>query len=179
MNEMTKWAPFRFSRHTSTKEPVARGQNESFDRMNREMNQLMRAFFGDDEWLVPTMRAASRTPAWFGNYSPRHFSPLVDVTDSGSHLVVSAELPGLDKKDIELTFHEGTLFIKGEKRQQNDHEENGCYRTERFYGSFQRTVPLPSDVQAEGIEAQFDKGVLTVKLPKVPEQTREPRRIEF
>lgn len=79
--------------------------------------------------------------------------------------------------DVGVTLHDGALLLKGEKRHSTEREENGCFCTERFYGSFQRTIPLPADVDPNGVEAQFQNGVLTVKLPKI--EAAGPRRIEL
>lgn len=184
MSDLSKWNPFKFNRHTDkakpTEQAVAKQQDrwDSFATFDRDMQHIMRSFFGNDEWFAPIARSA-RNQSWFGNFSPSAFRPSVDVTDNGTHLVVSAELPGLSKENVELHVHENTLHLKGQKVLQNENEEHGCYRTERFFGSFQRSIPLPQDVDPNGAEANFKEGVLTVKLPKLPEQKSEPKKIEF
>lgn len=186
MSDLKKWFPFKFNRHNTTavqKTPsdqtgITRPPqwDDPFTRMEREMNQMMRSFFGGDDWFLPQMRAA-RSPSWFGDFAPQRFSPSIDVTNEDSNLVVSAELPGMTKEDVEVTFQDGALMLKGEKRHQFERDEDGCFRTERFYGSFQRTIPLPADVDANGAEARFDDGVLTVKFPKVEIDEVGPKRI--
>lgn len=187
MSDLKKWVPFQFHRHADKATPASEPQNtmarrppydDPFARMEREMNALMRGFFGGDEWLLPQTRVA-RNSSWFGDFAPRQFAPAVDVTNEAKHLVVSAELPGMTKEDVEVTFHDGALMLKGEKRHERKSDEDGCFRTERFYGSFQRTVPLPADVDPNGAEARFENGVLTVKFPKVELDTTGPRRIDL
>ncbi len=103
---------------------------------------------------------------FFGDFAPQTFQPSIDVVDEGKHLRVSAELPGLDRDDFELHVEHGMLVIKGEKKSETKNEEEGCYRLERYFGQFRRAVPLPADVDAEAAEANFDKGLLTVRFPK-------------
>lgn len=186
MSDLKKWFPFKFDRKTGKRAsaPDSSLQRRStredpVERMNQEMNQMLRGFFGGDDWFLPAFRSMSETPSWFGDFRPRSFSPSIDVSDTESALVVSAEIPGLSKEDIELTVHDGTLSLKGEKRHEFEKDEAGVYRTERFFGTFQRTVPLPAGVDPDGAEAQFADGVLTVKLPKVAGEETAPRRIDL
>lgn len=183
MSELNKWNPFKFNRQTSTEkqeQPVAKRSEyvDPFDIFGRDVQHLMRAIVGNDDWFTPVAKV-SRNNSWFGNFSPTTFRPSIDVTDNGTHVVVTAELAGMEKKDVELHVHENVLHIKGTKTTENSNEENGCYRTERFFGTFQRNIPLPQDVDANAAEAAFTNGLLTVKLPKLPEHKAEPRRIEF
>lgn len=101
----------------------------------------------------------------------------MDVAETESDIVVKAEVPGLDKDDISLSLQGDILTIRGEKKDERK-EEKGSYRLlERRYGSFQRTVTLPTGVDPEKIEAKFRNGVLTIKMPKT-EETRA-RKIEI
>jgi len=84
----------------------------------------------------------------------------------------------MDKDNIDLRIDEGMLVIQGEKRHEDESREEGVYRSERFYGQFQRAVPLPADIDAENAEASFKKGVLSVRFPKKPSGTDKERRIE-
>lgn len=190
MTDLSKWNPFRFDRRserrTSDNSDKSGGQQlqrreswqDPFERMENQMNQLMRGFFGNDFW-TPGLRSTSQQPSFFGDFTPTRFSPSVDITDEKNHVVVTAELPGLDKGDVEVTLDDNVLMLKGEKRHEREGEEDGCYRTERFFGSFKRTVPLPGDVDTESAEAGFDNGVLTVRFPKVEGKERGPKRLEF
>jgi HSP20 family protein len=101
------------------------------------------------------------------------------VVDEGKALRISADLPGLDRKDLEVLAEDGFLVLRGEKQQESRSEEQGCYRIERAFGSFQRVIPLPADVDTEHAQAKFDKGVLTLRLPKTGKPAAEAgRRIE-
>ncbi len=104
-------------------------------------------------------------------------APRIDIRETEDAIVVQAELPGVEEKDVEIEFADGVLTLRGEKRQEREEEEKekGYYLMERSYGTFLRRVPIPAEIDEDGIRAVFDKGVLTVTLPKRPE-TR-PRRI--
>jgi HSP20 family protein len=102
---------------------------------------------------------------WFGDYSPGIFEPAIDVTDQGDAIRISAELPGLEKQDLQVLIDDGTLILKGEKKLESKTDEKGCYRVERAFGRFERVIPLFDGVDTKRAEATFDKGVLTVQLP--------------
>ena len=101
----------------------------------------------------------------------------MDVVDEEGALCVTAELPGMDQENIQLSVDNDVLTIRGEKRNEDESKEKGVFRTERYYGYFQRAVPLPSDVDVEKAEAKFKKGVLTVRLPKRAGATESARQI--
>ncbi len=96
------------------------------------------------------------------------FMPTLDVVENGKHLKVTAELPGMEEKDVEVELTRNTLVLKGEKTKETEEEEDNCVRKERTYGSFYREIPLPWEVDTTKVEAhaRFKKGVLTVKVPK-------------
>lgn len=119
----------------------------------REMDRLVERFFGGES----------------GGSSPASISPDVDVIETDDTVVVKAELPGIDERDVSVTLSGENLVIRGEKKQEKDEKQaKGArfHRVERSYGVFQRTVSLPSAVEAEKVAATFDKGVLQVTLPK-------------
>lgn len=102
-------------------------------------------------------------------------SPAIDVSEDGGMLRVTAELPGLEKKDIELQVKDGILTLRGEKKQEEESKDRNYHRIERRYGAFYRALALPDSVDSSKVEASFKNGVLTVTLPK-REETR-PRSI--
>jgi len=103
-------------------------------------------------------------------------APAVDVYEDKENFVVKAELPGMKKEDIEVTMRDGMLSISGERKSEEKVEKGEVYRSERFFGRFQRTVALPSTVDAAKIKAQYKDGVLTVTLPKAEEA--KPKHID-
>jgi HSP20 family protein len=103
-------------------------------------------------------------------------SPAVDITEEEGAFNVSAEVPGMSEKDINVSLSGDTLTIKGEKRQEREEKGDNRYLSERSYGAFQRSFSLPEDVDREKIAASFAKGVLTVTLPKSAKAA--PKKIE-
>jgi HSP20 family protein len=104
--------------------------------------------------------------------------PTVDVTDAEKEMLVTAELPGLDEKDFEVTLAGDVLTIKGEKKEESENRNGGAYYVERRFGSFSRSVRLPFTVEDEKVDAKYDKGVLKLRIPKPAEAQRQVRRIE-
>lgn len=101
------------------------------------------------------------------------FHPKVNVSENEKEIKVSAEIPGVDEKDIKVDLDESVLTIQGEKKDEHEEEGDNWYRVERSSGSFQRVIPLPSDVDGEKTKATFKKGVLTIKLPKIQEENKK------
>ena len=105
-------------------------------------------------------------------------APAVEMTESDKAYEVTAELPGMDEKDIEVKVVDGNLMIKGEKQQEKEEKQKDYYLHERRFGSFERRFQVPEGVDADKIEASFKKGVLTVTLPKKLEAQKPAKRIE-
>ncbi len=103
--------------------------------------------------------------------------PTVDIAANEKEYTISVESPGVEEKDLSLDLSEGTLRIRGEKRQEKEDKEVNYYRMERSFGSFQRVVSLPEDIDEEGISARSANGVLTIKLPRSTKPGTEPRKI--
>lgn len=106
-------------------------------------------------------------------------TPALDVKETEKELVVKADLPGIDEKDVQLTLQDGVLSIRGEKKSERKDERENYHLVERSYGSFQRAIRLPDTVDEDKVEARFDKGVLTVTLPKRPEMVKAQKKIEI
>jgi HSP20 family protein len=106
-------------------------------------------------------------------------APALDVVEADGEYRVTAELPGMDAKDVELTLADDMLTIKGEKKEEREETLENYHLSERRYGSFQRSLPLPRGVDRAKVEARFDKGVLTVVLPKTQDAAAAKARIEI
>jgi len=104
--------------------------------------------------------------------------PSLDVSETKGDLVVKAELPGIDPKDIDISLNEGILIIKGEKKQEKEEKEEGYHLIERSYGSFTRLIRLPREVQNEKINAFYKNGVLKITLPKSEEAKKKEIKIK-
>ena len=109
--------------------------------------------------------------------SSQRWAPAMDLVEADDHFVLKADLPGLADDDVNIEVQDGTLTISGERKSETEKREKGWYRVERSFGRFSRSLSLPEGVDADRIEASFDKGVLEVRIPK-PEE-RKPRRIEI
>jgi HSP20 family protein len=94
----------------------------------------------------------------------------MEVFDRDGHMVVRLEVPGVKMEDIDISVSEGMLTLKGEKRLEKEIKEKDCYRSERTYGSFRRTLSVPKGIDESKISATYDKGILEVSLPKLEEK---------
>jgi len=121
----------------------------------RELEEWERRF--DDLFGRPLWRLPVEEKGWM---------PVVDVFEKEDRFVVKAELPGMKEEDIDVSVVGDTLSIKGEKKTETEIKEEDYYRCERSYGSFYRSIPIPSNVDANKIEASFEDGILEVALPK-------------
>jgi len=104
--------------------------------------------------------------------------PAIDMSEDEKAYKISAELPGLDAKDVDVSVSGNMLVLKGEKRQEKEEKDKNYYFSERAYGSFQRTFELPASVDRDKVAADFSKGVLTITLPKTPEAQKPQKKIE-
>lgn len=104
-------------------------------------------------------------------------APAVDIAEKDKEYEITAELPGLDESNLEVKVSNGTLTIKGEKKEEKEEKKKDYFLSERRYGSFQRCFQVPEGVDAGNIEANFKKGVLTVTLPKTPEALKTEKKI--
>lgn len=119
--------------------------------------------------------------AWmepFGEAEALPWRPQVDVTEDDAVLYVTAELPGLDRKDIDVRVERDHLVLRGEKRVESSAEGRGWHRAERSWGSFLRRIPLPFEAEPDQVEATFKNGVLEVGIRKTEETRRTSRKIE-
>jgi HSP20 family protein len=105
-------------------------------------------------------------------------TPRMDVVETDSAIEVSAELPGIAEKDIDLSIAKGLVTIRGEKKAEHEEEQGDYHLSERSFGSFVRSFRLPENVVEDRVEATFDKGVLTITLPKAESATSARKKIE-
>ncbi|MDD5082494.1 MAG: Hsp20/alpha crystallin family protein [Dehalococcoidales bacterium] len=117
-----------------------------------------------------------RLPAiWRRFPAEKEWMPAIDVFEKDDKIVVKAELPGMKQEDIDVSIEGNTLTIKGEKKTEKEVKEDNYYRSEFSYGSFFRSIPIPSSVDPNKIEATYEDGVLEVSLPKMPEV--QPKKV--
>jgi HSP20 family protein len=107
------------------------------------------------------------------------WAPPVEVREANGNLVISAELPGLNKDDVKVEVHDDAVVIQGERKREWEEERGGVHRSERTYGSFYREIPLPEGAKGDQAKAQFNNGVLEVTVPIPESQQRKPRQISI
>jgi HSP20 family protein len=157
--------------------PSAMEMWRPFEGLRREIDRLFEDF-DRGIWRSPFRRTMfDIEPFWRREVSWRA-APAVDVAETDKSYEITAELPGMDEKNIEVRVADGSLTIKGEKQEEKEEKRKDYYLHEREFGSFERRFALPESVDAEKIEASFKKGVLTVTLPKRPEAQKAEKKIE-
>ena len=135
-------------------------QGREVDSLQSEVNRLFDTFFGG--------RPANGVRRWV---------PPMDLVETDDHLVMKADLPGVDSDEVNIEVKDGVLTVSGERKTEHEERADGFYRVERAFGGFSRSMSLPQQVDAEQISASFDKGVLEVRIPK-PEE-RKPHRVQI
>lgn len=152
---LDRWRPF-----TQTLERW--DQFRDLNEIQAEMNRFVDTFFGR------SVRVSAGDRVW---------APAVDVYETKDELVVTAELPGVNEKEIQVTMTGDLLTIKGERGQEREMKDEHCRRLERFYGNFERKIQVPIPVQSDEIKAKYRNGVLEVHLPKAEEV--KPKEIKI
>jgi len=145
------------------KQVSVRREEDPFLARREEMDRIFDDFFRSSE---------------LGYFGGAGFSPRVNVAEKEDKVLVSAELPGLEEKDIEVSLSRDTLTISGEKRYEKEEEDQNFYRRERSHGSFSRSVPISCPIDHDKVEATYKNGVLTVSLPKI-HHGRECTRVKI
>jgi HSP20 family protein len=158
--------------------PAARREASPFDRLHSEIDRLFDDF-GIGPWRSAFRRGMSdMEPLWRREPSLGQV-PAVDIAETAQGYEITAELPGINQDNLEVKYANGTLTIKGEKKDDREEKKENYYVSERSYGSFQRAFRVPDGVDPDKVEASFKNGVLTVKLPKTPEAQKTEKRIEI
>jgi HSP20 family protein len=158
MKELIPW------RKNNDRLTLRRLETDPFGELSQDIDRIFDGFLGD----------------WSGRMNLldrqlRSFMPEVDVTETDKEFRVTVELPGMNEKDLKVTFADGSLTIKGEKREEHEEEKGDHYHSERQFGAFERTIPLPSEVNPDEAKASFKNGVLKITLPKT-EEARSKRK---
>jgi HSP20 family protein len=151
--ELTIWKPF-----------TELAPFREFERMRRDMDRLWDSFFEDG-----LTKTGEEGGGWL---------PSLDVSETKNDLVVKAEVPGIDAKDIDVSLSDGVLTIKGEKRQEKEEKEADYHLVERSYGAFARSIQLPKEVKDDKISASYKDGILMIALPKSEEAKKKEIKIK-
>lgn len=146
MNSLTRWQRPEFGMW-----PIA------FGRLTDLREEIDRLF---EEPLAELTRGSQVLSGW---------TPAMDLYEDKDNVFVRVEVPGMKKEDIDLSLHNGTLSVSGERKSEDTYKDADVYRAERFFGRFQRTVTLPTSVATDKVKAEYKDGILTVTLPKAEE----------
>lgn len=144
-----------------------------FDSLRHAVDRLFEDFDRD-----PFRHSLFDVEPWWGREPAWPAAPAVDIVEKDNAYEITAELPGMEEKNIEVKLVNGDLTIKGEKQEEKEEKEKDYYLHERQFGSFERRFRVPDTVNADKIEASFKKGVLTVSLPKKAEAQKPAKKIE-
>jgi len=136
-------------------------ENE-LSNFSQRMNSLLDEFFGEE-----------------AEKSVYRFDPALDIQETDETFEINAELPGLDKSDINIKIEKDVLTLSGEKTNEYEEKDTNCYRSERVFGKFQRSFRLPDIVEQEDIEAEFDNGILQITIPKAEETVTKSKQIDI
>ncbi len=151
-------------------------ETDLFSSFQREMQKLFDDFFGEpehfgmppghmvDDWSVDSLDA---------------YAPNIDVSESDDSVTVSAELPGMDEKDIHVEITDDLLTIRGERNEEKEEKNKNWVQREQHYGAFHRTLVLPAEIATDKAKAKFRKGVLTVTAPKLKQKETQKKAIKI
>ena len=154
--------PRSFKKHL----PVTHEVANPFSLLQREMDSLFDRFH----------RTFDAGPLFEGNGGT--FSPRIDVIEGEKEIKVTAELPGVDEKDVEVLLSRDSITIKGEKKYEKESKDKNYYQSECSFGSFSRTIPLSEEINTDKVKAHYKKGVLTVTLPRTAETIMNTKKIK-
>ena len=149
---------------------------DMMDRMTEEMDRMFERVFGDVG--MPRRSRISRSP--FRSLQREDvWAPRVEAFQKADRFIVRTELPGLKKDDVQVDVTDNVLTIHGERREEHEEDREGYYHSERQYGQFYRTIPLPEGVIADSAQASFNNGVLEVSMQAPPAEARRGRRLDI
>lgn len=147
---------------------VRREDESPVQAIQNEMNRMFDQFFADPFPLMPARYNRAL-----------EFYPRVDIAESETEYKVSAELPGIDEKDVQISLEKNALVLSGEKKTESEEKEKSYHRIERSYGSFQRVIQFDRELNEDKASAVFKNGVLTITLPKAEDAIKKSRKIEI
>ncbi len=142
-------------------------QENPFFALQHRMNRIFDEFLGEPFNLF----------GW--REEPSMFTPPMNISETDKEIIITADLPGVEEKDLEITVTKDDVTIKGEKKQETEEKNKQYHRVERSYGSFTRTFALPQGVDESKVSAELKKGVLKLTIPKSPEAVAERKKVQI
>lgn len=146
-------------------------------RMSDEVDRLFDRVFGDFGFGRPF--GLTRSPFAETGFAQAMWTPRIEAFQKGDKLIVRAELPGMKKDDVEVNVTEDAVVIRGERKEEHERREEGFFHSERSYGNFYRTVPLPEGVITDSARATFKDGILEIELQAPPSEVSRGRKVEI
>jgi len=175
MAKATSKPPAR-SQETKPAPPATGREWPPFDRLRAEIDRVFEDF-GRGTWPTPFFGKSFETePFWRREFSLSGV-PAVDIAEKDGAYEITAELPGMEEKDIDVQFADGMLVIKGEKKAEKEEKKKDFHLSERHFGSFRRSFRVPEGVETDKIDAEFKNGILTLTLPKSAQAKKKERKI--
>lgn len=156
-----KWLPSKWRKEEENKDKAV-SPIDYFTNFQRRMDELFEEFFS--EWGLPSTKELN-------------FYPKIDIKDENDSIVIHADLPGINEKDLDVSITKDSIVIQGEKKHEYEEKKENFYRKERSYGSFKRIIPLPVEVDETKAEAKYKNGVLTITLPKSEKVLKNVKKI--
>jgi HSP20 family protein len=176
MAEATSKVPVKIEEKVPARETALQTWRP-LESLRREIDRLLEDF-DRGFWRSPFRRSVFDIEPFWWRETSWATTPAVNITESEKAYEITAELPGMDEKNIEVKVANSGLTIKGEKQEEREEKKKDYYLQERRFGSFERSFRLPEGVDKDKIEATFKKGVLTVTLPKSVEAQKAEKKIE-
>ena len=153
--------PWKHNKETS----IEKGSSHPLQQLHWGIDRLFDEFMDSWDWPVTTEEGV--------------ISPRTDVSETDKEFTVTAEMPGLDEKEIDVSLERDSLVIRGKKESKTEDKGKSYYHVERTYSSFYRAISLPCEIDDKKIKATYKKGLLTVHLPKAPDANRTRKQIEI
>jgi len=145
--------------------------------LRKEFDRLFDTLLQPSSWFPNKGEGSGFRPPWTWGSFPGSFTPAVDLIEKDDEFLISAEIPGVEAQDLSVDISGDMITIKGEKSQSTEQKEKNYHIQERHHGVFQRSFPLPRGVNSDKITASFDKGVLSISLPKAKTSGTDPKKV--
>ncbi len=159
-------------------------KNQSKALVKSEPSKMLSPFEETEKWFEEAFRRplSMLSPSWWPRFRGTELediTPSVDIFEDADNVVVKAELPGMNKEDIDVTLNDDIITISGEKKKEEKVEKKNYFRLERSHGSFRRSFRLPAEVQTDKAKANFKNGVLELKIPKTAEAKKKEKKVKI
>ncbi len=166
-----------FPKSWSKKNELKENQNENIEvyKSNKDKYLSTRDFFESFQKQIDEFFQEFMYPEFFSK--EKTFYPKIDITEKEKEIIIKADVPGINEKDLDVSITKDSVIIQGEKKYEHEEKNVNFYRKERTYGSFRRVIPLPMEIDESKAEATYKNGVITIKLPKSESSLKNIKKI--